>query len=428
MASSAIIYGNWKTNSDGTHPIMLRVIFDRVPKYISIANVHEEHWDAEKKLVKNTHPNYRTINSSIKTKDLLAFDLIMEYDKGTSDLTIEQILIKLRGRKAEETFFDFLSEFAEEYKQKNKHDEASSIESKGKNIWSFLNKKDFQVKSTKEIKFDKKSILRLRTGKDLYFADITPAFLRKLDAFLEIEKGQSRRYVFNHMNLIRTIYNRALSAKLIKKENYPFEDYGMNIPESQKIGLDKNEVEAFEKAKVEAKTETWIHAKNAWLFSFSFGGQRISDVLTTKWEDLKNGKLHYVMRKNNKPVELIISKRAQKILDYYLPFKTENKGYIFPALKDADHRNPVDIKRKLKNAVRIYNDWLKEIAKSAKINKNISPHSSRHTFGNITGDQISPQLLQLIYKHSDIKTTMNYQQHWMNQEKLDKAVTSIVDF
>jgi integrase len=151
-------------------------------------------------------------------------------------------------------------------------------------------------------------------------------------------------------------------------------------------------------------------------------------VLKTKWDDFKNGRLYYVMGKNNKPVSIEIPERAKKILAYYEPFKEENQGFVFPALKEADLSDPIDIEIKLQTAINVYGRYVQEIANKAKISKSVSPHIARHTFGNLAGDQISPQLLQAIYRHSDIKTTMNYQQHWMNKDKLDGAIQKVVNF
>jgi integrase len=427
MASSKIVLFKGKRNSDGSRYVALRLTFDRKHTFIFIDSIQETDWLPELKQVKNTHPNYRSINSAIKTKDLQAYDLIIEYEKGTSDLTPDQIIAKLRGKKTSETFFDFLAEYVEEYKEANKFDEASSLESKAKNIWSFVNKKDFPIKATKEIKFSEKSIFRLRTGKDIVFTEINSTWLRKLDTFLKIQKEQSIRSVFNHQNMIRVVFNRAISAKVIKEEVYPFNDFTITMPESQKIPLEKEEINLIEKVKLESETDNWIHAKNSWLFSFCFGGQRISDVLATHHDDFQGGKLHYVMGKNNKPVAIKIPKRAQKIIKYYLPFKEENKGFIFPVLKDADFSDPTDVKRKLKNGIRLYTKWLKKIAIEAKIDKNISPHLSRHTFGHLAGDEIDLALLQKIYKHADIRTTINYQQIWSNQKKIDQAISNVVD-
>lgn len=429
MASSSIIYYKSKTLSDGSHPIAIRLIFDRIPKYITIANVLEKDWDGN--TVKKSHPNYKWINNSIKTKDALASDLILQYEAGKNDLTPEKIISILKNEKSDETFFDFLSNYVEEHFKKNKTQQASSIEGSGKNIWSFYYDMDFNEKYPDLTRDPDKSIFRKTTDKDIKFSVFTSPFLRNLAIYLKVDCELSERTVFNHMNLIRTVYNRAIEVKAITRENYPFSGkngYKMTMPESQKIALEENEVVALEKVVLDEVTDTWIHARNAWIFSLCFGGMRISDVLRTKWTEINATGLNYVMGKNNKPVDVPIVERAKNILAFYEKDKEENMGYVFPELKKADMNDPRDVARKIKNAIRVYNKWLKRMTEVAKINKELSCHIARHTFGNLSGDKIPIQTLQLIYRHSDITTTINYQRHWMNKQKVGDAVKSVMNF
>ncbi len=428
MASSKIVLFQGMKKADGTKYISLRLTFNRKHTFISIASIKPDQWDPEKNLVSNTHPNHKTINSAIKAKDHQAYDLMIEYEKGTPGLTKEKIIKILRGKRAAVTFYDFFCEYVEEHKEAKKYNQAASIESIGRNIWRFINKRDFPIKSTKESKFGPDSIFRLDAGHDIALDELSAAWLRKLKTHLEQEREQSERSIFNHMNVIRTVFNRAKTAKAILGDDYPFDDYSMTMPESQKIPLNKEEIKRLEAVQLESPSDTWIDAKNAWLFSYSFGGMRISDALSTRLEDFIDGKLHYVMGKNNKPVSIPIPKRAQKIIDYYTKFKDRNQGFLFPALRDANLKDIVDVKRKLNNAIRLYGKWLVKLAKAAKIPKKINPHNARHSFGEAAGDSIPIRLLQFIYRHRDIKTTINYQQHWMNQKQLEQSIMAVVDF
>ena len=67
------------------------------------------------------------------------------------------------------------------------------------------------------------------------------------------------------------------------------------------------------------------------------------------------------------------------------------------------------------------------IADKAEIDKKITMHIARHSFGNIAGDNIPVQLLQQLYRHSSITTTMMYQSNFMNK-KTDDALQSVVNF
>ena len=169
------------------------------------------------------------------------------------------------------------------------------------------------------------------------------------------------------------------------------------------------------------------HARNIWLFSFYFAGVRISDVLKIKWSDFKDGRLYYQMDKNDKPVTLKIPDKAKTILKYYEPEKRSDKDFVFPDLKNADPNNIKDIFRKTRTAARRFNKYLKRIAEITGIEKNLSNHIARHSFGNIAGDKINPLMLQKLYRHSNLKTTINYQANFIHKEA-DDALDAVVDF
>jgi hypothetical protein len=54
-------------------------------------------------------------------------------------------------------------------------------------------------------------------------------------------------------------------------------------------------------------------------------------------------------------------------------------------------------------------------------------HIARHSFGNIAGDTIHPPMLQKLYRHSDLKTTLNYQANFIHKEA-DEALENVINF
>lgn len=169
------------------------------------------------------------------------------------------------------------------------------------------------------------------------------------------------------------------------------------------------------------------HTRNVWLFAFYLAGIRISDAIKLKWSDFKNERLYYVMNKNEKPQNLKIPDKAKSILNHYKQFKNQNHGYIFPFLASANQNDERDMFRKTRNATKLFNDYLKEIAELCEIDKNLSNHIARHSFGNIAGDKIHPLMLQKLYRHSDLKTTLNYQANFIHKEA-DEALDSVINF
>jgi integrase/recombinase XerD len=70
---------------------------------------------------------------------------------------------------------------------------------------------------------------------------------------------------------------------------------------------------------------------------------------------------------------------------------------------------------------------LQDIAGQIKTDKKLTMHIARHTFGNISGDKIPIQMLQKLYWHTSITTTIGYQANFMHKDK-DEALTAVIGF
>ncbi len=81
---------------------------------------------------------------------------------------------------------------------------------------------------------------------------------------------------------------------------------------------------------------------------------------------------------------------------------------------------------KVRNATKLLNKYLKRIAGMCGIEKNLSNHIAQHSFGNIAGDAIHPLMLQKLYRHTDLKTTINYQANFIHKEA-DDALESVLN-
>lgn len=243
-----------------------------------------------------------------------------------------------------------------------------------------------------------------------------------------MELEVSDRTIVNHLIVIRTIYNIAIREGIVSGKNYPFGNGKMKlkIPQSIKLGLSQEEVLEIEQLQLENGKKEW-HTRNIWLFSFYLAGIRVGDVLKTRWSDINDGRLTYRMGKNKKVVSLKLPAKAMEILSLYEDQKPENNGYVFPEMRNVDEKNKLDVSRATSRANVSLNTYLKRIAEKAKIEKPLSMHISRHTFGNISGDKISIQMLQKLYRHSSITTTVNYQANFINKD-IDDALDAVIDF
>ncbi|MGH1387851.1 phage integrase SAM-like domain-containing protein [Kordia sp.] len=391
-----------KPNKQGLYPITIRITKDRKTTFLYTGQyLDEKFWDNANFKVKKSHPNSVRLNNRIASKLADANDILLESEKDnekTSVKTIKKQLIKSTGLD----FFAVAKMHHENTEKRKKFNQVQSDKGRIKIFKEFL-KQD-----------------------EISFLEIDVQLLRKFENHLLHTKKRTPRTVVNYFILIRTIYNLAVSHAIVDKRNYPFGKgkIQIRIPESKKVGLSRKEIQLLEN--VENLSEAQQHALNIWLTSFYFAGVRVGDVLKLRWNDFKDGRLYYRMGKNEKLVSLKIPAKAQNILNLYKRNDSKTIDLVFPELQEVNFKDLKRLQIRIKTITRNLNRRLEMVAEKVEIDKKMTMHIARHSFGNISGDSIPIQTLQKLYRHSSITTTINYQQNFMHKE-IDEALDKVIN-
>ena len=404
MSSNAKIVLRKKPNSKGLYPLAIRITKNRRSTYQYVGHyIDLEDWDEKNIRVRKSNPNADSLNKLLSKELSNANKALIDLQSEHKDAPANQIKKELYALGNTSTFFELAQEHLDELKVAEKLNRLSTDSA----LVSYI------------LKFNK--------SKQLSFQEIDERFLKKLMIYLKVEHSLAETSIMNILVFIRLLFNRAIKLKIVSRELYPFggDKIKIKFPETNKIGLNIIEVRAIEA--LDNLTLAEMHTRNVWLFSFNFAGMRVTDVLWIKWSDIYDDRLHYRMNKNSKLLSLKIPDKVLKILDYYRDDKRYATDFVFPELKKANLDDAKDIYNKRKTATKKFNDNLKSIAKKAKIDKKVTMHIARHTFGNIAGDSIHPLMLQKLYRHSDLKTTLNYQANFIHKEA-DDALDSVVNF
>ena len=408
MATISFVLRTQKKKSNNTVPIYIRLLEGEKCRFISTGCfIKEEDWDNEAQRVCTKGSNDDiVINALINKKKKSLEDKVLSIRAMSNDdrPTVIADLDKIEKKRKLGSFFLVADKYLAELKQMHKYNRVSAEKPRVGHLEAF------------------------HGSKNLYFKEIDFAFLNRFKVYLKSEYECSDRTVMNHLVVVRTIYIYAIKEGLANRNDYPFGKGGITIkyPESIKIGLNESEIKALEKLNL-SESPHLQYALDAWLFSFYLAGIRISDVLSIKWRDCIDDRLNYRMGKNMKIVSLKLPEKAAAILKKYMTDDCDYDGYVFPelnGLKDDDYE---EIYKRTATATGRFNKHLKDIASIAKIKKKLTFHISRHTFGNITGDKISPQMLQKLYRHTDIKTTMGYQANFIHKD-VDDALETVLKF
>ena len=447
MASVKVLLWKSYKKKNGTYALVIRITQNRKPRYVFTGKyILPKDWDEKNSVVKRSHLNSARLNNYLQNKLTEVNNIALEAETTNKNNTSKALQKKVKGKKKGISFFQCGAERVKSKYVAGTYSVAKPELSILHNVREFL--KHNKLKDKQIVIDDIKKRRKDRIGKSrkanynflnevssefskdtsLYFEDIDEPFLKRFKIFCVTYLGQKTRTITNELIFIRTLYNSAIKEFIVEAKHYPFagEKEIIRIGRGHKVGLSKEEVTRIEELDLDAGSTIW-HTRNVWLFAFYFAGIRISDVLEIKWSDFKDNRLLYTMNKNEKPVSLKIPDKAKTIIKYYSPKKKSLNDYVFPYLKKADPKNPRDIFVKIRNASTLLNKYLKRIAMICEMDKNLTNHIARHSFGNIAGDKIHPLMLQKLYRHSDLKTTINYQANFIHKDA-DDALDAVINF
>lgn len=404
MTSNTKIVLRMKPNKEGFYPLAIRITKNRRSNYHYIGHyIALKHWDEKNIRVRKSHPNADRLNNLLISKLSEANKMLLDLQSKNKDISANQIKNKIYSSLENETFFSLSQKYLDELE---------------------LNKKLSRLSSDKA---RVGHLLKFTKSKQLTFQEIDETFLKKFISYLRIKRSLSERSIANNLVVIRTLYNKAIKLGIVDPKLYPFgsDKIRIKFPETKKVGLTIEEIKKIEGLKNLSENEK--HSRNVWLFSFYLAGIRVADVLKIRWSDISDGRIHYRMNKNSKLLSLKIPDKIIPILNCYLSDKRNDTDFIFPEMKLVNLKNANDIFVRTKSATKKLNKYLKLVTERAEINKKVTMHIARHSFGNISGDKISIQMLQKLYRHSSITTTILYQSNFIHKDT-DDALDNVINF
>jgi site-specific recombinase XerD len=390
-----------KKNKDGTCPLALRITKDRKTSFIHLGyHLKSDDWDADKGRVKKTVPNSTRLNNLILKKLAETTDTALELEAQKTDVSSHAVKHRVKPPVAN-TFFNQAQQYLDDMKATGKYNQYTA---------------------------DKPRINRFKdfAGKDLAFSDVTVTLLERFKVYLRGSFDISERTVVNHLAAIRSVFGKAIREGIVERKNSPFgaEKIQIKFPDSLKVGLGMEDVKRLEDVTLNDPFQN--HCRNLWLFSFYFAGMRVSDVLRLRWSDFRNDRLHYSMGKNTKGGSLKTHEKALAIIAQYEAHKSAD-DLVFPDLKtlpDLDDKFIVQ-RRIAFTTSRVDKCLRNHIAPAAGISHKLTMHISRHTFAALAADKVPIQVLQALYRHSNIQTTLGYMGSF-NTQKGDDALDAII--
>lgn len=417
-------------NRFGFYPVMLRITRDRKTKRVKTElEVKKADWNQKAKGYKHFRDSFH--NAEVYNDMLLGIlqkykDTYLEL-KEDGNASAGNIIEKVKSGDITESFLQYAK------------DRTQAIYDAGgirnwKKYNGFCNKLEAYLKS-------------IRKG-DLLFAELTPSFLSKFDAFLHKLPNERHPEQLLHQNTIavvfnifKTLVNRAITIDdKMKPEQNPFMKFKYGSLKTEKEKLDAVELDAIKALDLQEGSLIW-HCRNYFFFSFYCAGIRAGDLIQLRWCNITTeGRLNYQMGKNHKVRDLKLVQPAIDILEYYKKEGAKPTNYIFPLLDDSEKwckyitqeqkdTMPSDLKKRMfevigaKNA--LINKELAKIQKLAGLEKRISFHISRHSFAKAAKDAGIDNLeVKALLAHTNLSTTQKYMGEFDTQQN-DAALDTI---
>ncbi|SHH24258.1 Site-specific recombinase XerD [Fibrobacter sp. UWH9] len=193
-------------------------------------------------------------------------------------------------------------------------------------------------------------------------------------------KGHKTNTVCGRVNILKAVLHRAELDNIISHRP----DFSGLTPKPEP---GHRRFLTIEELRAMAAVEFPDRLKNPFMFA-CFTGLRLNDVRTLKWSDIDNGWIVLRQHKTSEFVRIPISPNAAR----FMPEKTGDRVFIdFPTCETW------------------YGKKIKQWAKLAGIEKNVSFHVSRHTFATISLDNGADLFtISKLLGHTKITTTQIY--------------------
>lgn len=423
-----------RPTKDNTYPVQLRITQNgRHTRKMSVIrvkskkdfnkNAHQENW------IRPSEANYRKWNQILST-EIEKIKEIYKSQLSNGDTSREKIIQEFDKKVEIPSFIQILKDRAEQIYLEG------GIRNKRKYV-GIINKLELYLKTIKKkdllvTEFDTKFLTNFRTH------------LYAVKNIKDPSKTLHPNTISGMMSTLKAVVNHSICIlKVMKKDDNPFNGthYCGEIP-TQRDQLTEDEITKIEQLNLEKGSLIW-HCKNFFMFSFYMGGIRAGDLLQMKWYHItEDGRLKFQADKTNKLYNLSIHQDPLEIIKHYHTENSKPLDYVFPFLKnDSIYGQVTTTEQKLtlpltveskrlrdvnsKNS--LINKYLKLISKQAGIDKNITCHISRHSFGRWAKDHNMDTLhLQRIYGHSSVRETETYMNGFPSNET-DKMVASLFD-
>ncbi|MDR3057883.1 MAG: site-specific integrase [Prevotella sp.] len=393
-----------KTLSNGEHPLMICVTKDRKRKYSSLGiSVHPKYWSFEKNKPKPNCPNKEVILKIILEKKAEFQQQILELNADKKDYTASTLLTSVSDKVELKTVHEFYRELIVKFKESGKQGNYLVYKDSYNSIKSFTNSK-----------------------LDMPFSDIDVKWLNKYEEWLRA-KNNAETSISLSFRTLRSVYNKAIEAKYVRRNLYPFNDFKISKfnTKTNKRAISKDVILKIIETDLGKERYYVQFAKDIFIFSYLCGGINFTDIAHLTSDNIIDKHLSYKRKKTSKQVTIPLIDAAFDIMNKYSADSVDT-GYTFPILNRNVHKTEIQKYNRIHKVMGKVNKTLKEISKIIGEEINLTTYVARHSYATILKNSgVNISLIGETLGHSDLKTTQIYLDSFSNS-KIDEAMTHLL--
>ena len=394
-----------KTLLNGEHPLMLCVTKNRKRKYQSLGiSINPKFWDFERNRPKPNAPNKELILKIILEKEAEFQKQILEFQSDKKDYTATTLLASKKDNIKTKSVSDFYTEIVENLKSIGKTGNAKIYHDTHNSLKRFNNGKQL----------------------DIPFSDIDVAWLNNYEQFLRGNKCNDVS-ISTFFRTLRGAYNRAIKAKIVKQEFYPFNEFKISKFDTttEKRAISKSDVMQIINADLTNSSDYMRLSQDLFTFSYLCGGINFVDMANLTQTNITDNRIIYTRQKTGKKINVPLNETMQNIVNKYIIDKNTT-DYIFPILDKETHKTEQQKYNRRHKVLAHINTNLKTIAKDLKIDTNLTSYVARHSFATtLKRSGVATSIISETLGHSSEKTTQIYLDSFENTQ-IDDAMKNLL--
>jgi len=212
-------------------------------------------------------------------------------------------------------------------------------------------------------------------GSEIQFEAITYTLLDEFRSKL-IQQGLRKNSIGNYFRSLRSLYNKAIKAKVIDRVHYPFSDISIKTEKTAKRAISSRELTNIYNYPRKEHSQEW-HSCNYFFLSFALRGMSFTDMAYLKPANITKGYISYRRRKTKKLYTIKLHPVALRILSFY---NESDNGYLLPIFPKTIIEDSEGATKVTRQWIKTTNKYLNRVAKCCGFESNLTTYVIRHTW------------------------------------------------